>query len=165
MKKIYCIVEKCLACRACEIACAVEHSQSKSLIDAVHEAQTPMHRIRLEQVDGEGRFRRKLAVAFPCRHCKDAPCIEACPEDCILENKETGEVRIDHEGCTGCWICVKACPYGVIFRHRGLRIALKCDHCPGREVPACVEACRTRALVYCEEEEIDVDYADKFKMT
>jgi len=45
------------------------------------------------------------------------------------------------------------CPYGVIGREWERRIALKCDRCPDREIPACVEACPTKALVFMEEEE------------
>jgi carbon-monoxide dehydrogenase iron sulfur subunit len=44
------------------------------------------------------------------------------------------------------------CPYGVIGRRVEERIAVKCDLCPDRDVPACVEACPTKALIYAEEE-------------
>jgi carbon-monoxide dehydrogenase iron sulfur subunit len=48
------------------------------------------------------------------------------------------------------------CPFGVIVKHEGLHRALKCDHCPDRESPACVDACPTGALVYSEREEVEV---------
>jgi carbon-monoxide dehydrogenase iron sulfur subunit len=163
VRRIYCRIENCLACRACEIACAVAHSESKNLADAIREVTAPKHRITVRVFDNEGTLTRTRAIAVQCRHCDDPPCVEACTEGCIHRNETTGEVFIDHESCSGCWVCIKACPYGAIIRHRGLQTALLCDHCPDREVPACVEACRTRALTYCEREETDTDYAELFK--
>lgn len=160
MRRIYCRIENCLACRACEIACAVAHSESKTLVDAIHEEATPKHRIAVRVFDHEGKGGRTRAIAIQCRQCDDPPCVEACTEACIHKNETTGEIFIDHENCSGCWVCIEACPYGAIIRHRGLRTALLCDHCPDREVPACVEACRTGALSYCEREETDTDYAE-----
>jgi carbon-monoxide dehydrogenase iron sulfur subunit len=45
------------------------------------------------------------------------------------------------------------CPYGVIGRQKDTRLAVKCDLCSDREVPACVEACPTHALIFSREEE------------
>jgi carbon-monoxide dehydrogenase iron sulfur subunit len=57
--------------------------------------------------------------------------------------------------CIGCWTCIMVCPYGVIGRRQdgGRWVAARCDLCPDRAIPACVEACPTRALVYAEAEE------------
>jgi carbon-monoxide dehydrogenase iron sulfur subunit len=163
VKRIYCRIEKCLACRACEIACAVAHSESGNLMDAVREETTPKHRINVRVFESGGRSPLTRAIAIQCRHCIDPPCAEACPEQCIQRDEKTGEVFIDQGSCTGCWVCVKVCPYGAIIRHRGLRTALICDHCPDRKIPACVGACRTGALVYCEREEIETDYAEELR--
>lgn len=46
-----------------------------------------------------------------------------------------------------------ACPYGVVNRSLERRVSVKCDLCPGRDSPACVESCPTKALVYTEPEE------------
>jgi carbon-monoxide dehydrogenase iron sulfur subunit len=65
----------------------------------------------------------------------------------------TGAVMVDAERCIGCWTCIMACPYGAIRRdgRNGHAVALKCDLCPGLEVPACVANCPNRALTYAEE--------------
>jgi carbon-monoxide dehydrogenase iron sulfur subunit len=57
----------------------------------------------------------------------------------------------------GCWSCIMVCPFGAIVRNEDCRQAVKCDHCMDRDNPACVEACPTRALVYCEEEEAAIE--------
>jgi len=42
------------------------------------------------------------------------------------------------------------CPFGVITRDREKHIAVKCDRCHKLDVPACVDACPTGALVLAE---------------
>ena len=54
------------------------------------------------------------------------------------------------DACIGCWSCVMACPYGAVQRNLKAKKANKCDLCPERENPACVDACPNRALVYKE---------------
>lgn len=71
----------------------------------------------------------------------------ACISGAISRNAE-GVVLTDADKCIGCWTCVMVCPYGVIGRHLQTRKAYRCDRCPDREVPACVDACPTAALVY-----------------
>jgi carbon-monoxide dehydrogenase iron sulfur subunit len=58
--------------------------------------------------------------------------------------------------CIGCSLCLMVCPFGVIRQDQALDgkvMALKCDLCPEREIPACVESCPTKALVYMEAED------------
>jgi carbon-monoxide dehydrogenase iron sulfur subunit len=54
----------------------------------------------------------------------------------------------DPRKCIGCLLCVQACPFGMMGQRAESRIAVKCDRCPERQRPACVDACPTRALVY-----------------
>ncbi len=42
------------------------------------------------------------------------------------------------------------CPFGIISQNNHQRRIVKCDRCPEREIPACVTACPTAALVYRE---------------
>ena len=75
-KAIMINIEKCLACKSCEIACAVVHSRSKVLQEATQEALKPQRRVT---VQAAGEF----AVPLQCRHCDDAPCIAVCPTAAI----------------------------------------------------------------------------------
>jgi anaerobic carbon-monoxide dehydrogenase iron sulfur subunit len=53
-------------------------------------------------------------------------------------------------------MCLMMCPFGMIGRGRapdGKVMALKCDLCPDRDVPACAAACPTGAITYVEGDE------------
>lgn len=141
MKEIFVRLDRCVGCHTCEIACAVEHSQSKNLFAAISEHPTPRRRLFVEWVAPAGK------VPILCRHCTDAPCMHACISGAIHRTAE-GVVITETDKCIGCWTCVMVCPYGVIGRHLQTQRAYRCDRCPDREVPACVAACPTRALVY-----------------
>jgi carbon-monoxide dehydrogenase iron sulfur subunit len=65
-----------------------------------------------------------------------------------IHRTEDHVVMTNSDKCIGCWTCVMVCPYGVIGRHLEEHKAYRCDRCPDRETPACVEACPTKALVY-----------------
>ena len=146
MKRVICRMDRCLGCRACERACAVEHSESRTLVTAVREAVKPRARIRVEAVDG-GLHR---TLALQCRQCEEPVCAQACISGGIRRDERTGDVVMDPGRCVACWSCIMVCPFGAIMRHEGLHRAVKCDHCPGRDIPACVEACPTGALVFVE---------------
>lgn len=161
MKQIFCQIEKCLACRSCELACAVAHSQSKNLIEAIREKTLPKHRIHVEFIDEEGTLNRARAMAIQCRNCDEPLCVQACITGGIYQDEKTKNIKINPEKCVACWSCIMVCPFGVIVRHDDLHQAIKCDQCPDREIPACVEACPTGALVYCKRGEIEREYLEK----
>ncbi|MFH1038232.1 MAG: 4Fe-4S dicluster domain-containing protein [PVC group bacterium] len=148
MRRVYCLISRCLGCRSCEIACAVSHSASRRMEEAVREEPRPRQRMRVETAAGR---------PFPiqCRHCEDPACIEACIAGAIRKDPETGLVTSDPTRCVGCWMCVMACPYGVISRRKEDGVALKCDQCRELDEPACVAACPTGALYFCEREEFE----------
>ena len=72
---------------------------------------------------------------FECRHCKDAPCVKACPRDAFYEVMPD-VWSVDPERCDGCGLCAAACPYNAIYIDGYAR---KCDLCGGK--PKCVGVC------------------------
>ncbi len=145
MKEIFVRLDRCVGCHSCELACAVEHSRTRSLFSSIGETPRPRRRLYVEYVAA-----RKMP--FLCRHCEEAPCVQACRTAALRQDPVTRIVTHNPDRCIGCWMCTMVCPYGVIGREWERRIALKCDRCPDRETPACVAACPTRALVFIEEE-------------
>jgi carbon-monoxide dehydrogenase iron sulfur subunit len=143
-------IDRCLGCKTCELACAVEHSQSKDLQQAIHESPQPRSRVKVEQG-------ASFAVPRRCRHCEDAPCIPACPTEALKRENKDSPVIIDEDLCIGCGKCVRECPFGVISLDKANRLVTKCDLCYERvergELPACVCACPTQALEFRDTEE------------
>jgi carbon-monoxide dehydrogenase iron sulfur subunit len=142
-KTIVVDIKKCLACKSCEIACALAHSKSKEIEKAVTESPRPQ---RMVTVEAAGEF----SVPIQCRHCEDALCIEICPTGAIQRENEQSPVLINKEMCIGCKLCVLICPFGVLQIGRQGRAIVKCDMCYERakegKLPMCVEACPTKAL-------------------
>lgn len=139
--------ELCMGCKRCELACAVAHSTSKDLLEAIAELPRPQSRV---QVDRLGEFN----VPLQCRHCENAQCVAICPTGAMQRLGKDGPVIIDHELCVGCRSCVVVCHYGVPRMSDYGKALIKCDMCIERldkdEEPACVEACPTGALVFKE---------------
>jgi carbon-monoxide dehydrogenase iron sulfur subunit len=146
VKRIYIREEYCMGCRLCEVHCLVQHSKTKNIIKAYKgEYPKPIPRIIVEE-------KGYVSFALQCRHCEDAPCLEACITGAMYRDKKTGAVLCDEDKCIGCWMCIMVCPFGVISRNiEGKKIASKCDLCVGEEVPVCVKNCPNEAIV-CEEE-------------
>ncbi len=143
MKQILVDLNRCLACKSCEIACAVAHSESKNLIGAVLQENKPKQRIYVES--GQG-------VSFPlqCRQCDDARCVRACMSGAMYKDASSGLVSNNPDKCVGCWMCVMVCPFGSITRDKADKKALKCDRCADLDIPACVQACPTKAIKFAE---------------
>lgn len=149
MERLFCDPRRCVGCRACEIACAVEHAPSKDLFVSVLRGELGPPRRRVQTLGGEP-YRVAIggvALSLGCHHCDPAPCVDACITGAM--HKENSQTVCDTEKCVGCWMCVMACPYGAITPKQ---TALKCDLCPDRRERtgsaryACVEACPTEAL-------------------
>lgn len=143
MRKVYCEVHRCTACRSCEIACAVRHSRSGDLYGAMLEQPRPARLVHVVPS-------RLSPLPLRCQHCEEAACIDACKTGATKRDPLTGKVLIDQKKCVGCWMCVMVCPFGAVFPDAKAEKALKCDLCEGFESPACVGACPTHALK-CEE--------------
>lgn len=157
MKRIIADETKCMACRACEFACALAHAETDDLVEAILR-QGSRPRIYIEAAGA-------LAVPLQCRHCDDAPCVKVCPSGAISRSSETGPVRVDQGKCIGCAYCVQACPFGVVVLTKcsgsdasnSGKVVVKCDLCETRLSaglqPACVSSCPVGALVF---EEVEV---------
>jgi carbon-monoxide dehydrogenase iron sulfur subunit len=140
--------DRCVSCRACEIACAVSKSRTRTLHQAVGESPLPVRRIHVRRTEHGAQ---PMVRPEHCQHCRDAPCLTSCKPGAITRDALTGTIVISEPKCKGCGLCAKACPFGVItlIRSEGKRrMALKCTHCAEhREGPACVRSCPTKALV------------------
>lgn len=148
MKSIFVNTERCVACKTCEVACALNRSSlTRKLPEALYEAIPPQARVRVEPTGGENGF------PIQCRHCQDAPCLDACPAAALYRDPE-GLVLVHDERCIGCWMCVMVCPFGAPQPFRSFRKILKCDLCKGMDAPSCVESCPTHALLLIDPEDI-----------
>lgn len=136
--RIYLHQERCTGCKSCEIACAVQHSQSKTLFGALAESPLSQKRVFVHEASG-------ARMPILCRHCENAPCVNSCITGCLYHD-ENGNVRRHKGRCIGCWSCIMVCPFGVITRDALKHIAVKCDRCHKLDIPACVNACPTKAL-------------------
>jgi len=138
-------VERCVGCKSCELACAVAHSESKSLVGALAEKPRPQPRVTVEGVEDS-------SLPLQCRHCEDAPCVAICPAEALTKLGVGEPVVLDTRRCIGCKMCILACPFGVLKMSRDGTVITKCDLCIERieqgDQPACVAACPTKALKY-----------------
>ncbi len=137
--KIFCDVNKCIACHTCELACVVEHSLSKNLFTAIMEEKLAQKKRDVEYLT------EQKTLSISCQNCKEPLCVSACISGAMHRDKD-GKVVCDIDQCVGCWMCIMVCPYGSITRNVFDKKANKCDFCPDRNDYACVVSCPTKAL-------------------
>lgn len=147
-------LDRCIGCKTCIVACR----NNKGLVD--HEKAMPggmAHYLRVEsECTGTYPDLKEDFWVVMCQHCKNPPCVKACPNGAITKDVQTGIVQIDRDKCKGSGKCIEKCPYKVIqFDAKG-RFAHKCDLCHDRVIhgqdPVCVEVCLTDALTFGEKE-------------
>jgi len=153
MNTVFLKAERCIGCHQCEIACLIEHSQSKNLYGALSESPIPRRFI----VSTPGI---RLNSSFPskCRHCYPAPCQSVCPTSAIRRDIDMDIVLIEGNKCILCGMCAMLCPFDVISYFPSAKVkperpvAIKCDNCIDRQnqgvIPACVEVCKVGALQF-----------------
>ncbi len=109
MKELSIDIPRCDGCRACEIACVIEHTPGKLLCAAVRASPRSPARLHIERVEGQN-------IPVTCRQCVEAACADACIAGANYHNPERGTVDHDDDRCVGCWSCLMVCPFGVIER-------------------------------------------------
>lgn len=151
MTKIDLDISRCCACGACAVACMDQND-----ID-VDRGPRPFRSIFRDD-SGNGPFPGYFSIA--CMHCKEAPCVLACPAGCLFKEECTGFTLYDNTNCIGCHSCAMACPFGApAFGPDGKM--QKCDGCIERLLagmePACVRACAFGALKLVQEPNEEID--------
>lgn len=133
---------RCIDCKACVVACRAEW-------------ETPVGYSRdwVKQVEFTNEAGLPEVMLFPgrCQHCDEAPCVEACPSGASYK-RDDGIVLVDHDICSGCELCVPACPYDARWLNPQTNTISKCTFCQPRIdnglEPACVQTCVGRALIF-----------------
>ena len=139
MKRVYVNEKWCLGCHLCEYNCAFANSGEADMVKALKDKEINP-RIHVEE-DG------KITYAVSCRHCEDPLCVKSCISGAL--SKKNGVVAIDKNKCVGCFTCVLVCPYGAVMPSTN-HAAIKCELCLTNAcgLPACVEGCPNKAIVY-----------------
>jgi formate dehydrogenase iron-sulfur subunit len=160
----------CIGCKACEVACkewnalpsdegsitGMSYDNTKGL-----SATTWRHVAFVEKIAPDGErvtdmqpFQSNwLMMSDVCKHCSNAPCLEACPTGAIFRT-EFDTVVVQQDICNGCGYCVPACPFGVVEVDKNDGKAHKCTLCydrlKGGLEPACAKACPTDSIQFGE---------------
>ena len=132
--------DNCIACHACESACAEKN-------------ETPAHLAfrSVGYLEG-GTFPSytRMNISMACNHCDDPVCLKGCPTLAYTKFAEYGAVLQDPDICFGCGYCTWVCPYNAPQLDPVAGHVSKCNMCVDRlEVglkPACVSACLANAL-------------------
>ena len=136
MKRIKIDRSKCIGCLTCVTACVVSHDSCDS-----------RNRVTIDS-------KTKAAPIF-CRHCDRPECVYTCMTGAMHKNKENGFVEYDKNRCASCYMCIMACPYGVLkMDYQTNREVMKCDMCltVKEQTPQCAAKCPMGALTLQEVE-------------
>lgn len=138
----------CIGCKACEVACKEWNNlPADNLGLSGHSfdntgalsANTWRH-VSFVEKSGPGGVRDSLQTPFQsgwlmmsdvCKHCHNAPCLEACPTGALFKT-EFDTVVVQQDICNGCGYCVPACPFGVVDVSTVDGKAHKCTLCYDR---------------------------------
>ena len=134
VKEIKIDLDKCIGCRACEVACSAFHAIPKY-------SSTNPARSRIRVVMDELND-----VYIPIRAG------DYTPAECTGRHTYT----INGKEYKECSFCGVSCPARDYFKEPDSGLPLKCDMCesdPPLSEPLCVQVCRPDALTYVEREE------------
>ncbi len=160
----------CIGCKACEVACKEWNNlpadnmgltgQSYDNTGALS-ANTWRHVNFVEKAgpkgvraDDQPAFQSGwLMMSDVCKHCHNAPCLEACPTGALFKT-EFDTVVIQQDICNGCGYCVPACPFGVVdvstLDGKAHKCTLCYDRLKGGLEPACAKSCPTDSIRFGE---------------
>ena len=128
-------VDKCVGCRACEVACSGFHASPK------YSSFNP------------SRSRIRVVLDLPNDVYVPLRAGEYTTAECT--GRQT--FKINGKNYSECSFCPASCPSRDLFKEPDSGLPLKCDMCEDEKMPMCVQVCRPSALTYEEREEAGVD--------
>lgn len=157
-------LDTCVGCHACAVACKAWNNAGSGgpLSDTDASGTAPdgvwLNRVHSFEVAADiTRAQPATTLHFPrsCLHCAAPACVTVCPTGASYKRADDGIVLVDESKCIGCKLCSWACPYGAREYDEVQGVIKKCTLCVDRiynaqleeaeRVPACVQACPTRA--------------------
>ncbi len=132
----------CVGCSACVIGCKTENDVPAGYVrDWVFTETT-------------GKFPNlQMTVRSErCNHCDDAPCVSVCPTGASHYGPGS-TVQVNPKRCSGCKVCIAACPYDARYIDPNKGAVDKCTFCMHRienGVPttSCQEICPTGSIAF-----------------
>lgn len=107
-------LDRCTACGACLVACAVENNVPLGSKELSEEGRVIRWLNLMSFTEGEYPYTRQRLMPIPCQQCDQPPCTAVCPVSATYKNPE-GIVAQIYPRCIGCRYCVNACPYTCKF--------------------------------------------------
>jgi formate dehydrogenase iron-sulfur subunit len=156
----------CIGCKACEVACKEWNNLPADQIGLTGNsydntgalsANSWRHVSFIEHAvrdDAATPFQSGwLMMSDVCKHCHNAPCVEACPTGALFRT-EFDTVVVQQDICNGCGYCVPACPFGVVdistLDGKAHKCTLCYDRLKGGLEPACAKSCPTDSIQFGE---------------
>jgi len=157
-------MDKCIACRACQVACKQWNelpAEKTTFFAATGGYQNPIGLspktytlVKFYEVPKADKLRWLFRVQR-CLHCVDPACVKACPVEpvkAMTHVKELGIVYVNQDLCIGCGACHEYCPWNIPQIDDTIGKSTKCTFCVDRVTnglkPACAKACPTGAITF-----------------
>ena len=160
----------CIGCKACEVACKEWNNLPADNIGLTGNSfdntgalsSNTWRHVAFIEKSGIGGVREQAQTPFQsgwlmmsdvCKHCHNAPCMEACPTGALFKT-EFDTVVVQQDICNGCGYCVPACPFGVVdlspIDGKAHKCTLCYDRLKGGLEPACAKSCPTDSIQFGE---------------
>lgn len=141
-KKKYAMVidtKTCVGCGNCVIGCKMENQ----VPDGLHRDWV------VDETTGTFPNLHLEIRSERCNHCVKPPCVTVCPTGASYIQKGNNITLVHANICTGCKVCIMACPYDARFVMPEGYIS-KCTFCEHRVKeglePGCVSVCPTHCM-------------------
>lgn len=135
-------LDRCIGCRGgCQVACKAQNGIALG-----------PSRSKLYTMGPTGTYPELEMYLMPvmCQQCENPSCVNVCPTGACYKSEGDGVVYIDRDTCIGCQSCMRACPYEANIFNNEMRVADKCNICPGLrqegKPPACAGNCSGAAI-------------------